>query len=159
MREGGAEGIASAVIRARFLPLAFGLVLAACNSGHHGAQVPGDANSNQPWHGIADGDVVRFVGTEPFWGGEARGDALTYTTPGKPEGSRIAIRRFAGRNGLSFSGTLDGHPFDLSVTPGACTDGMSDRHFPFVVTLLVGGETRRGCAWTDAQPFTGADRP
>lgn len=143
----------------RVLPSVALLLLAACNPSHQGAQVPGDANSHEPWHGIADVETVRFVGTEPFWGGEARGDVLTYTTPGKPEGTRIAVRRFAGRNGLSFSGTLDGHPFDLSVTPGACSDGMSDRHFPFVVTLLVGGETRRGCAWSDAHPFTGPARP
>ena len=61
--------------------------------------------------------------------------------------------------GLGFSGTLDGAAFDMTVTPGACSDGMSDRTYPYTVTLKIGDDTREGCAWTDAQPFEGPEAP
>src|SRR6218665_381442 len=118
--------------------LALALSIGACHSGEHGGQVPGDANSSQPYRGIADGEVLQLVGTEPFWGGHIAGGVLTYTTPENQRGAIVPVRRFAGRNGLAFSGSLDGAPLDLSVTPGACSDGMSDRSFPFTVTLRLG---------------------
>ena len=66
------------------------------------------------------------------------------------------MRRFAGRNGLGLSGTLGDKTFDMTVTPGNCSDGMSDRTFPFVVTLKLGEEVRNGCGWTDRQRYTEA---
>ena len=75
------------------------------------------------------------------------------------EGTTIAVERFGGRGGLTFSGTLDGASFDMMVTPAECSDGMSDRTYPFNVTLQLGPETRYGCAWSDARPFTGLAQP
>ena len=138
-----------------------GCLLAACHGAPEGAAggLPGDADDTAPYAGIAEDEVVHFTGTEPFWGGEASGTSLLYTTPDNIDGNRISVTRFAGRNGLSFSGTFAGADFVLAVTPGACSDGMSDRTYPFVATLQVTGETRAGCGWTDAQPFTGAEAP
>ena len=132
------------------------LTLAGCHArrGEDNGGVPGDPDSSKPFEGIAVQDTLHFVGTEPFWGGEARGDSLTYTTPANPEGTRIAVTRFGGRNGLGLSGTLDDKPFDMTVTPAVCSDGMSDRRFPFAVTLKLGGETREGCGWTDRRGFS-----
>ena len=52
-------------------------------------------------------------------------------------------------------------PDSLTVTlkMGACSDGMSDRTYPFAVTLQVRGEKREGCAWTDKQAFSGPEHP
>ncbi|BBC74343.1 conserved hypothetical protein [Altererythrobacter sp. B11] len=138
--------------------LALALALAACSSGGGAAGAPGDAEDTQPFSGIGAEEVVRFTGTEPFWGGEVAGRRLTYTTPEKQDGEMIEVDRFAGRNGVSFTGRLADQDFVLAVTPGACSDGMSDRTYPFVVTLMVRGEQREGCAWTEAQPFTGPDQ-
>lgn len=138
------------------------LALAACNMrGGHGAasDVPGDSDSRQPFSGIGAGEVVRFTGTEPFWGGQVKGDAMTYSTLENPQGDTVAVKRFAGRNGLGVSGLLKGAAFDMTITPGACSDGMSDRSFPFTVTLLIGGETRNGCAWSDTHPYSGPKQP
>jgi uncharacterized membrane protein len=142
------------------------LALAAC---HGGAGSPSAAPSptstvvtaadTQAYSGIAPDEVVRFTGTEPFWGGQVSGQALTYTTPENQSGEMIAVDRFGGRNGISFSGELGGMPFVLAVTPGQCSDGMSDRRYPFTVTLQVKGEQREGCAWTDRQPYTGPKQP
>jgi uncharacterized membrane protein len=46
-----------------------------------------------------------------------------------------------------------------TLTPGDCSDGMSDRRFPFVATIALGGETLQGCGYTDRQKFTGDKAP
>lgn len=120
---------------------------------------PGNSEDTAPYSGIARDETVHFTGTEPFWGGEASGGTLTYSTPENIDGTTIRVERFAGRGGLSLSGQLDGAPFDMAITPGACSDGMSDRTYPFTVTLQVRGEQRNGCAWTERQSFTGPEHP
>ena len=108
---------------------------------------------------IAADETIRFTGTEPFWGGTVRAGELVYSTPENQDGETIAVRRFAGNNGLGFSGVRNGAPFDMTITPGACSDGMSDRTYPFAVTLRLGEEQRNGCAWTERTPFTGPAHP
>lgn len=121
--------------------------------------VPGDANDHTPFSAIAADETVRFTGNEPFWGGSIAGNRLLYQTPELPDGEAVTVERFAGRGGVSWSGTYRGARFGLSATPGACSDGMSDRSYPYTVTLTVGVEQRSGCAWTDRQPFKGAANP
>lgn len=118
------------------------------------------SHATAPFGAIAADETLRFTGTEPFWGGSVTGTELVYTTPSQPQGTRIAVSRFAGNSGLGFSGSFEGRPFDMAVTRGGaygghCSDGMSDRAYPYSVTLQVSGETRSGCAWTDRKPFTG----
>lgn len=146
-------------------------VIAACGAPQEGAGGPAEAASAGPaiidddatdaetFSAIGPAEMVRFTGTEPFWGGQVSGTALTYSTPDDPDGAEIAVTRFAGRGGVSWSGTHQGGRLVLAVTPGECSDGMSDRTYPFVATLEVGGEQRSGCAWTDRQPFTGPANP
>ncbi|ODU20709.1 MAG: hypothetical protein ABS87_09275 [Sphingomonas sp. SCN 67-18] len=136
------------------------LMLAACHAAApEGAAVPGDRGDQHPFAGIAPGETVQFTGTEPFWGGAVTATQMTFRTPEKPNGQAVAVSRFAGRGGLSFSGTLDGAAFTLAITPGACSDGMSDRAYPLVATFQRGGETLNGCAWSAAHPFTGPAAP
>lgn len=130
-------------------------LLAACQAGDGGtASGPIDAYSD-----IKAEDTVKFTGTEPFWGGEVAGGQLLYSTPENMDGDRIAVERFAGNSGVSYTGSLGGNRFDMMVTEGDCSDGMSDRTYPFTVTLMIGEEQRRGCAWTEARPFTGPANP
>lgn len=135
--------------------------LSACSGdARHGGDSKGVREGPGPaFTGIAPDEVVRFTGTEPFWGGEVKGSDLIYTTPENPKGSRVEVSRFAGNNGLSLSGNMGGQGFDLAVTEAPCSDGMSDRTYPFTVSLRLGGETREGCAWTDKRPFSGAQAP
>ena len=138
------------------LALAALAALAACSSGSDGTP---DASATSNFAGIAETENVHYTGTEPFWGGVAGAGMATYSTPENPDGSEFPVTRFAGNNGLGFSGTLDGAGFDLTITPGECSDGMSDRTYPYTATLLIGGEQRQGCAWTDSQPFAGPETP
>lgn len=135
------------------------LALAACQSGPEGPAGTTRDSPGAAFSAIGPEETIRFTGTEPFWGGEVTGGSLTYSTPENPDGTTIAVERFAGNNGLGLSGTLEGQAFDMAVTPGECSDGMSDRTYPFTVTLKVGAEQRSGCAWTERTPFSGPQHP
>ncbi len=135
------------------LALAFLAAFALTGCGAEKGDVPGDRDNRHPFGEIKPGETVRFTGTEPFWGGEVTGQSLVWKTPETPEGQVVSVARFAGRGGLSFSGTLSGQEMLLLVTPGACSDGMSDRHYPYVATVRLGEAEYRGCAWTDAQSY------
>ena len=130
------------------------LALAACSGG--APDMPGEV---AVFDGIADSEVISALGTEPFWSAKVEGATLTWSTPDNIEGTRIAVTRFAGNGGLGISGTLDGEPLQMAVTPGACSDGMSDRTYPFTVTLNIGNAQFNGCAYTDRQPFEGEENP
>jgi uncharacterized membrane protein len=166
----------------RYLLLAAPLALAACNAADapaDGTQAssgtmasetvqpasndpgspPGDTSDKHPYDGIRADETVQFTGTEPFWGGSVSGTELTYSTPENPDGDPVTVTRFAGRGGVSWSGTFQERPFRLAVTEGKCSDGMSDRTYPFTATLEVLGEQRRGCAWTMRRSFTGSAAP
>ncbi len=137
-------------------PLAAGL--ASC------AQAPGEiTRDTQPFSAIAPTAKINALGNEPFWGltvePDGEGYAAQYTTPENIEGSRFPVTRFAGNNGLGLSGTLEGEPVSLALTPGDCSDTMSDRTYPYTATLAIGEVTYFGCAFTDDEPFTGGDAP
>ena len=134
--------------------LAAGLAVAACGQGE-GASIPGDDGDASPYSGIAEDEILHFTGTEPFWGGEVSNGQLRWSTPENIDGRTIPVERFAGRGGISFSGNLQGASFDMTVTPGECSDGMSDRDYPFTVTVAWGEETRFGCGWSDSEPYSG----
>ncbi|MXO76072.1 hypothetical protein GRI40_12685 [Altererythrobacter aerius] len=141
-----------------FLPIAAAL-LASCNASPQpgagaGGALPGNADDNRPFDGITAEETFRFTGTEPFWGGSVAGKSLTYSTPENIDGISFPVERFAGRGGVSWSGVLEGKAFRMTATPGDCSDGMSDRTYPFTVTLMIGEEQRRGCGWTQRQPYS-----
>ena len=131
------------------------LLLAACQ-GHGSAEDPTGAQGTKPtnYDGIGKDETLHFTGTEPFWGGTLTDGALTYTTPDNQAGTVIPVRRFAGNNGLAFSGALGAHALDIAVTDAPCSDGMSDRTYPFTVSLQIGDDQRKGCGWTDKRGFT-----
>ncbi|RJX68113.1 hypothetical protein D6858_09355 [Tsuneonella suprasediminis] len=146
----------------RIVPLILSLslfALAGCSASGGNGNMPGDTEDWSPYAGIGENETVRFTGTEPFWGGTVAGQTLIYSTPESTEGKAIGVERFAGRGGISWSGMYGGAPLVLAVTPGKCSDGMSDRSYPFVATLQVAGEQRNGCAWSDKKPFSGPEHP
>lgn len=133
------------------------LSLAACQNGTGPGGVTAD--SAEKFDAIGVDEKLYFGGNEPFWGGDNVGAELRYTTPENIDGQVIAVKRFAGLNGLGLSGTLNGEAFDMLVTDVACNDTMADRQYPFTVTLKIGKDTRSGCGWTDAKPYTGDPAP
>lgn len=103
--------------------------------------------------GIAEDEVVILGGTEPFWGAKISGETVLYTTPPNLDGTMGDVTRFAGNGGLSYSGTLGDTAFHAMVTPGECSDGMSDRTYPFTATVRLGEELLTGCGHSNMSPY------
>jgi len=136
----------------------FGLALvAALALGGCQAQPGGDADGpgSGRFTAIGADEPVHATGTEPFWSVTVTPTTLTYKTPENPDGTAVPARRNPGNNGLGVSATLDGRQVDLAITLAPCSDGMSDRTYPFTVTFVIGEEMRTGCAWTDTKPPKG----
>lgn len=99
--------------------------------------------------------VYRAIGTEPFWSLTIGGGRMVYEAPGH---RRIAIDMpqaqpfFSGRRYTSTA-------FMVEITPGPCSDGMSDRSYPDVVRITF--PDRRaplsGCGGPPLAPATLAD--
>jgi uncharacterized membrane protein len=127
--------------------------VAACGDG------AADQRYEERFDDILPETTIELVGTEPFWRGRIEDGEFTYITPDNPEGAAFGVRRFTGNSGLGFTSAQGERTLDLVVTRGACSDGMSDRTFPYTATLAIDGELQRGCAWTAAEPFTGPAQP
>ena len=121
--------------------------------------VPGDASETAPYSEIAADEVLRSTSRQALSGRLFACTRLIYTTQDYEEGTEIEVERFAGRGGIAFSGTLEGAAFEMMVTSLACSDGMSDRTYPFTVTLGIGEDKRNGCAWSEQHPFDGPEHP
>jgi len=117
------------------------------------ALVPAGSGSGAPQACMMQGEEklklspLHAVGTEPFWGARIEGRCVTYNHPEDQNGTRVWTRYTPGPDGGTWSGALGGKKFELRTRrkPG-CSDGMSDKAYPFAVELLVGGERRTGCA-------------
>ncbi|MEM6907413.1 MAG: hypothetical protein AAF494_01935 [Pseudomonadota bacterium] len=129
------------------------------------AMIAGCAQSDQisrdpePYDGISASEKITLAGTEPFWSIRIDGEEATFSSPDQPDGTPFAVSRFAGNNGLGFSGELEGQSVQIALTPGECSDGMSDRVYPLTATIALGESTLYGCGYTDKQPFTGDPSP
>lgn len=126
----------------------------ACAQGNDAIDPAGET-----FNAISPDETITLTGTEPFWGMTISRGQANYANPQHPEGWDFAVSRFAGNNGLGFSGNWDGVPVTITLTPGQCSDGMSDRAYPYVATVAMGEEILRGCGFTDGQPFVGDAAP
>ncbi|MEO0030360.1 MAG: hypothetical protein RIS94_118 [Pseudomonadota bacterium] len=141
----------------RFLSLLVVLALAACHrasppplddTAHDAATLPYPAPVPAPTRSSVP-VRLKATGTEPFWGAAIDGPTLTYSTPDFPNGIRITVARADKPSSATFTGALDGKPLTLTVTPGACSDGMSDRIYSFTAVREIGPDIARGCANAD----------
>lgn len=97
-----------------------------------------DAGPSAPsWHAF---------GNEPFWSVEARGGTLVFKTPEDPAGVTLEGKRVPSLVGTVILGTGPRGEFHLGITPGECSDGMSDRTHAHASTFIYAGTTYKGCA-------------
>lgn len=115
-----------------------------------GCASAGDDREQTPerFDAISADETLTLTGTEPFWTMVIEGDQLTYSTPENIDGDTIEVSRFAGNNGLGFTGEWRGQTLQIAVTPGACNDGMSDREYPYTATATLADTTLFGCAYS-----------
>ncbi len=72
-----------------------GLLPAACSSGNDAIDPGGRA-----FDAVAPEEIVTLAGTEPFWNVRIAYGEAVWMTPENPGGTRFAVNRFAGNNGL-----------------------------------------------------------
>jgi uncharacterized membrane protein len=108
-----------------------------------GEPAPGTPRDQPPaepaaaWHAF---------GNEPFWSVDARGGELVFRTPEDQAGVALSGRRVPSLVGTVILGTGPRGEFHLGITPGKCSDGMSDRSYDHASTFIYGGTTYTGCA-------------
>lgn len=88
----------------------------------------------------------RAFGNEPFWSVQARGGTLVFTTPDDQAGVTLSGRRVPSLVGTVILGTGPRGEFHLGITPGECSDGMSDNRYRYASTFMYAGTTYKGCA-------------
>ncbi|MCM8556989.1 hypothetical protein [Sphingomicrobium sediminis] len=87
------------------------------------------------------GEAFRGGGTEPFWGIEVDQRIMTFD---RVDGGDIS------ENTPSVVETFDGWRFEgrdirVEIVPGLCSDGMSDRDYPYHVDVAADGRDWTGC--------------
>jgi uncharacterized membrane protein len=126
------------------------LALAACKPAE--APAPAEASGATASAAIASSAAAtadeKFIaiGTEPFWNVTIAKGRAVYTTPDNQDGQSIAVSVSQQGKRRKFTGIMDGEPFVLTLRPGNCSDGMSDRSYSYSADLAVAGEEHRGCA-------------
>ena len=89
--------------------------------------------------------IFRAFGTEPFWNVNVEGDTLTFTAPDDQAGLAMQGTRRTRGDTLELSGTHGGKPFVLEVSPGECSDGMSDNVYALSARFRFGDMDYAGC--------------
>ena len=97
-------------------------------------------------------------GTEPFWSMKIRRDFIALSRP--DETDVIAVNTGVRMQGVAgvWQTTTVAKGEDLTVTmvpaegPKGCSNGMADKSFPFVATVVLGGVTLKGCAGPHVLP-------
>jgi uncharacterized membrane protein len=133
-------------------------MLAACDAplgSNEDAPPPADAPMTV---GPDYGGDFDAVGTEPFWALKIRAASMTLA---RPDQADVATAnpgvRADGDQGV-WDGTAGEQRLVLRLTPGDCSDGMSDRRYGYSAEVWIDGETLRGCA-SRTQDLAAQPRP
>ncbi|WP_157973587.1 SH3 domain-containing protein [Tropicimonas sp. IMCC34043] len=103
-----------------------------------------------PWPEGIIPDGMTCLGTEPFWrigfrGGSASVSAPDEVWPAVPvEAAATPVP--PGRQGFGFDLAREGVRLSGVIEAGSCSDGMSDRHFGWRITLMRQSEGKMGLA-------------
>ena len=122
------------------------VLLAACDAplgSNESAPPPADAPVTVGPDYSGDFDAV---GTEPFWNLKIRAASMTLARPDHPDVTTANPGvRADGDQGV-WDGTVGEQRLVLRLTPGDCSDDMSDRRYGYAAEVWIDGETLRGCA-------------
>lgn len=116
----------------RSATLAASLMVASCTTAN---MIGGDALPQR----------ITAIGTEPFWSFALDGSTLVFSEPEKQDRTAQA-RRTAIDGRTIIEAMAKGEPFRAEITRAVCSDGMSDRTYPFAVTVVLGERKLHGCA-------------
>jgi uncharacterized membrane protein len=122
------------------------LSLTACKPNNGGfdtappADAPATAGSAEAPNGWSGG--YDLTGTEPFWSVQIRSDTLSLTRPDQP--AVTVANPGVVEDGQAATWTTSA--FTVRLTPGQCSDGMSDRQYPYTATMTTTDGDLKGCA-------------
>jgi uncharacterized membrane protein len=132
------------------LCLVLPLTLAACGESMGASEEAPPPADAPPSARVPDysGDID-IIGTEPFWSVKVREGSVSLTRPDHPEvrNANPGVR-LDGQQGVWDSNGVkeDEGRLVARLTPGVCSDGMSDRVYRFYAEVWIDGETLKGCA-------------
>jgi uncharacterized membrane protein len=133
-------------MRAAALALA-ALLITACGPSPMGSPAtqtpPADAPTLVTPDYAGDFDAL---GTEPFWSVKVRNAHLTVSRPDRSDITANGTTLEVLGDEAVFHAQADGQDLSLRLTPGECSDGMSDRRYDYLAEARIGGMVLRGCA-------------
>ncbi len=143
--------------RLPLVPVAAALLVAACSPAASdmpagGATPPADAPATAEAAPTAPAGPdfarpINALGTEPFWGVEIRRDSLRLSGPDRKD--LVAANggpAVMGETAVWEARAADGSPLKVTLTAEACSDGMSDRAYPYRARVETTAEMLNGCA-------------
>ena len=89
------------------------------------------------------------AGTEPFWGIQISDSTILFSSPEQRERWRYENPIFFGMGLGYMTRDLAGNRVSIVIRRGNCSDGMSERAYPYSVTVTRGTSTLRGCAYSE----------
>lgn len=127
---------------------ALAIFIVAC--GDRGRPRPADSTIAAPvdsQRGPAIALPLRALGTEPFWALDIDSTGLRFITPDDTSGIRFPplVPGAAGDTVVWVAGT-EPASIDVRIWREQCSDGMSDRVYPYAATVRISGTAHRGCA-------------
>lgn len=142
------------VISVAITSIGIGLLLAACMSSTEVASVKQIAPASVVGHPTALVPWLKVIGTEPFWAIDVDGSRLHYTTMDDQTGRYLVTQPEKIDGGSWRWRSQPAGTFELFITPGKCSDGMSDRNYAFTARFNIDQVEYRGCA-DDLSKFSG----
>ncbi|MBW4606397.1 MAG: hypothetical protein KME22_04010 [Hassallia sp. WJT32-NPBG1] len=96
-------------------------------------------------------DEFNIVGTEPFWNVTVSKSGIVYSSPNakKQTFPYVTPIKAAGRTAdIVRVYRLQGKPNSMLIIKkeSTCSDGMSDKQYPYSVTLILNNTVLEGCA-------------
>lgn len=92
-------------------------------------------------------EPLRALGTEPFWALDVDSSGLRFITPEDTSGIRLPpIAATIVADTVLWSGQTERAAIEARVWAEKCSDGMSDREYPYTSRVIIAGTTYRGCA-------------
>ncbi|WP_369058155.1 hypothetical protein ABOZ73_10795 [Caulobacter sp. 73W] len=91
-------------------------------------------------------DAVDALGTEPFWAVMIDAEQIALTRPDHPPVTAPNAGPVRTASAARWEASTAQGKLKLTVTAGPCSDGMSDRTYPFKAQADIGGRILKGCA-------------
>lgn len=124
------------------------------------AQAPGQPQPTQSTDPAAPfRQDFTLLGTEPFWNLQVKGSTMVLSQPDPIPTVTATNAALAATSGkVVWTGQTGAAPMVVTMTAGACSDGMSDRVYPYSAEVQVGETSLKGCG-VSAEELARMGRP